>query len=221
MPPLSFFAGKVQFKGSLNNALSYDRLKNLEPDVDMSLLADWQIVPFTTTPFTQWWSECQEHIFCKSVNLYLLFASFNHYFLQDDGRDPPTISRSGQPINYALPADKPNIGHNSPSLTDVATGRKRKLSITKVASRKKNKSPGPSSAAAIPQTNDLANLPSSSSEGNFLDSLYACNHIDTNHTIHSDYQHIPKDLGMISEFIHKSILHITNNYLSACRSCID
>ena len=103
----------------------------------------------------------------------------------------------------------------------MATGRKRKLSITKVASRKKKKSPGPSSAAAIPQTDDLANLPSSSSEGNFLDSLYACNHIDTNHTIHSDYQHIPKDLGMISEFIHKSILHITNNYLSACRSCID
>ena len=80
VPPLSFFAGKIQFRGSLNNALSYDRLKDLEPDVDMTLLDDWQIVPFTTTPFTQWWSECQEHIFCKSVNLYLLFASFNHYF---------------------------------------------------------------------------------------------------------------------------------------------
>ena len=78
MPPLSFFAGKVQFRGSLNNALSYDRLKDLEPDVDMTLLADWQIVPFTTTPFTQWWSEWQEYIFCKSVNLYCIALNNNY-----------------------------------------------------------------------------------------------------------------------------------------------
>ena len=77
VPPLLFFAGKVQFRGALNNALSYDRLKNLEPDVDMSLLADWQIVPFTTTPFTQWRSEWQEHIFCKSVNLYCIALNNN------------------------------------------------------------------------------------------------------------------------------------------------
>jgi hypothetical protein len=112
-----------------------------------------------------------------------LFASFNHYFLQDDDRDPPTISRSGQPINYALPADKPNIGHNAPSLTDVAARRKRKLPVTKVTSRKKKKSP-----AATPKIDDLASLPSSTSEGNFLDS-----HLDTNHITHSNHQDIPKD----------------------------
>ena len=83
VPPLSFFAGKVQFRGSLNNALSYDRLKDLEPDVDMTLLADWQIVPFTTTPFTQWWSECQEHIFCKSANLYCI-ALNNNYLMGEN-----------------------------------------------------------------------------------------------------------------------------------------
>jgi len=70
VPPLLFFAGKVQFRGAISNALSYDRLKDLEPNVDMILLADWQIATFITTPFTQWWSECQEHLFCKSVNLY-------------------------------------------------------------------------------------------------------------------------------------------------------
>jgi len=113
--------------------------------------------------------------------------------LQDDDRNPPTISRSGQPINYALPADKPNIGHNAPSLTDVATGRKCKLPITKVTSCKKKKSPGQSSAVAILQTDDLTNLPSSSLEGNFLDSLYACIYLDTNHIIHSNHQDIPKD----------------------------
>jgi len=70
VPPLPFFAGKVQFRGAISNALSYDRLKDLEPNIDMTLLANWQIAPFTTIPFTQWWSEWQEHLFCKSVNLY-------------------------------------------------------------------------------------------------------------------------------------------------------
>ena len=167
----------------------------------------------------------------------------------------------------------------------MASGRKRKLPITKITSRKKKKSPGQSSAAATLRSDDLANLPSSSSEGNFLNSLYICNHLDTNHITHSIYQDIPKDqsegeeenlqstpppssstnqvqicslskylnfptililafslipssttftfgsqetqgrfsndLGMILEFIHKSILRIIDNYLSTCRSYID
>ena len=78
------------------------------------------------------------------------------------------ISKSGQPINYALLADKPNIGYDAPTLTDVATGRKRKVSYTKVTTRKKKKSPGQSSAAAAPQTDALIKLPSSSSEGKTL-----------------------------------------------------
>ena len=67
-------------------------------------------------------------------------------------------------INYALPADKPNIGYGAPTLTDVATGRKRKVSYTKVTTRKKKKSPGQSSAAAAPQTDTPIDFPSSSSE---------------------------------------------------------
>jgi len=50
----------------------------------------------------------------------------------------------------------------------VATGRKRKVSYTKVTTRKKKKSPGQSSAAAAFQTNALINLSSSSSEGKTL-----------------------------------------------------
>jgi hypothetical protein len=89
-------------------------------------------------------------------------------FLQDDDQNPPTISRSGQPINYALPADKPNIGHDAPTLTDVVTGRKHNVSYTKVTTRKKNKSPGQSSAVAALQTDALIDLPPSSSEGKIL-----------------------------------------------------
>ena len=78
------------------------------------------------------------------------------------------ISRSGQPINYALPADKPNIGYGAPTLTDVATGRKCKVSNTKVTTHKKKKSSGQSSAVAVLQTDTLIDLPSSSSEGKSL-----------------------------------------------------
>ena len=76
----------------------------------------------------------------------------------------------------------------------MATGRKRTLPITKVTIHKKKKSPGQSSAVAALQTDDRINLPSSSSEGNFLKlSSYACVHLDTNHAIYLYYQDIPKD----------------------------
>ena len=90
--------------------------------------------------------------------------------MQDDNQDPPTISRSGQLINYALPADKPNIGYGAPTLADVATGRKHKVSYTKVTTRKKKKSPSQSSAVTAHQTDVLVDLPSSSSEGKNLNS---------------------------------------------------
>ena len=44
----------------------------------MTLLDNWQIAPFATTPFTQWWSEWQEHIFCKSANLYCMALDNNY-----------------------------------------------------------------------------------------------------------------------------------------------
>ena len=76
----------------------------------------------------------------------------------------------------------------------MATGKKCKLSHTKVTTRKKKKSPSQSLVAAASQTDNLANLPSSSSEGNFPKIFsYACIHLDTNHAIHSNYQDIPKD----------------------------
>ena len=113
---------------------------------------------------------------------YSPFVSSNNYLEQDDGTDPPTISRSGQPIHYALSADKPNIGHGAPPLTDVATGRKSKLRITKVTSRKKKKSPGQSSAAASSQMDDLANPLSPPLEGKVLNSLVISFHLNIEYT---------------------------------------
>jgi len=84
VPPSPFFVGKVQFRGVLNSALSYGRLKDLEPDVDMALLADWQITPFVTTPFIQWRSECQEHIFCRAANIYCITLNENYQAAGDE-----------------------------------------------------------------------------------------------------------------------------------------
>ena len=88
--PLSlFFVGKVQFREALNSALSYSRLHDLEPDVDMTLLADWHIAPFATTPFIQWWSEWQEHIFCKLANLYCMALNKNYQAVNNEVQNQP------------------------------------------------------------------------------------------------------------------------------------
>ena len=118
-----------------------------------------------------------QNLFLHDASWYSLSWVFWQLSWQDDDTNPPTISRSGQPVSYALPADKSNIGHGAPSLTDVSTGKKRKLSYTKVITRKKKKSPGQSSAAATSKTDDLANPPSSS-EGKVLNSLVISFHLN-------------------------------------------
>ena len=57
VPPLLYFADMVQVRNPIGTALTYNRLKNLEPIIDMTQLADWQVAPLTAIPFVQWWSE--------------------------------------------------------------------------------------------------------------------------------------------------------------------
>ena len=108
VPPFPIFASQVQFRGALDNSsLSYSRLKDLEPDVDMTLLADWQIVPFATSPFIQWWSEWQEHIFCKSAHLYCIALDNNYQSGEHEvqAKLTPTMSFStsfSQPLTSTL-----------------------------------------------------------------------------------------------------------------------
>jgi len=72
VPPHPYFADKVQTRDTISSNLAYNRLKNLEPSTSTLQLADWQITPFTTTLFTQWWSEWQEHLFCELVGSYCI-----------------------------------------------------------------------------------------------------------------------------------------------------
>ena len=84
--PLPYFADKVQARNTISNALAYNRLKGLEPNIDMTQLADWQIAPFTTIPFVQWWSEWQEHLFCESVRIYYIALNENYQGTDDEVR---------------------------------------------------------------------------------------------------------------------------------------
>ena len=72
VPPQPYFAYKVQTRDAIKNGLTYNRLKMLEPDTSTIQFANLQIMPFTTVPFVQWWSEWQDHIFCESVGSYCI-----------------------------------------------------------------------------------------------------------------------------------------------------
>ena len=54
VPALPYFVEKVQARNPIGNALAYNQLKSLEPVIDMTQLADWQVAPLTTIPFAQW-----------------------------------------------------------------------------------------------------------------------------------------------------------------------
>jgi len=82
--------------------------------------------------------------------------------------DPPTISRSGQPIDYALPANNPNISYGAPSLDNIAAEKKCKITSSKVPIRKTHQS---SSCQAVTIASALATdtptyIPSSPWAGN-------------------------------------------------------
>ena len=86
IPPLPYFADKVQGRNPIGKALAYNRLKSLEPVIDTTQLADWQVAPLTTIPFTQWWSEWQEHLFCRSLNVYCIALDENYQGANDEVR---------------------------------------------------------------------------------------------------------------------------------------
>ena len=71
-------------RNPIGNALAYNRLKSLEPVIDVTLLADWQAAPLTTIPFAQWWSEWQEHLFCGSLKIYCIALDENYQGTDDE-----------------------------------------------------------------------------------------------------------------------------------------
>ena len=46
-----YFTDKIQTRDAIKSGLAFNRLKILESDAGTAELANWQITPFTTTPF--------------------------------------------------------------------------------------------------------------------------------------------------------------------------
>ena len=107
VPPLFYFADMVQARNPISTALTYNRLKSLEPVINMTQLADWQIAPLTTIPFVQWWSEWQEHLFCGSLKIYCIALDENYQSADDEVNTKTFLAASLSYIAF-LYLDKPS-----------------------------------------------------------------------------------------------------------------
>jgi len=56
----------------------------LEPIIDMTQLADWEVALLTTIPVTQWWSEWQEVLFCGSLKVYCIALDEDYQGADDE-----------------------------------------------------------------------------------------------------------------------------------------
>jgi hypothetical protein len=70
VPICPLFANKIKARDTVKSGLIYNRLKDLEPDVSTIDLSNWLIAPITSVPFTKWWLEWQDHLFCISASIY-------------------------------------------------------------------------------------------------------------------------------------------------------
>lgn len=75
----------------------------------------------TSKLFVQWWSEWKKHLFWASPSRYVTVPDH-----EDEGsdRDPPTVSNSGQPIQYRPPSAAPILGANAPTISALMKVRK-------------------------------------------------------------------------------------------------
>ena len=85
-----YFADKIQTRDAIKSGLAFNRLKSLESDAGTAELANWQITPFTTTPFVQRWSEWQEHLFCESAGFYCKNLDTDYEEADDEVHITPT-----------------------------------------------------------------------------------------------------------------------------------
>ena len=107
----------------------------------------------------------------KFLSLHFSFhtaSSYSDKYLQQvDDTSPPTISRSGQPIKYCPPTNYPLIGYDTPTVADVAAGKKCKITSTKrIAQKTQSPSGHALTIASAPDANAPTDVASSLSEGN-------------------------------------------------------
>ena len=129
----------------------------------MSIALPWtKITKALMTRYTQ-----------KFLSLHFSFhtaSSYSDKYLQQvDYTSRPTISRSGQPIRYSPPTNYPLIGYDAPTLSDVAAGKKCKMTSTKrIAQKTQGTSSQILTIASAPNVDAPTDVVSSPSEGNLF-----------------------------------------------------
>jgi len=136
LPIALCYADVVKPREIITSGLEWIRIAQLPPnadtlDIDLSA---WIPALFITQAYKQWWAEWKEHLFCRSALTYKVpentvslqqmpqFYYFHSYrqltfslFKQVDDI-PPTVSRSGKPIELLPSGPISLIGNNAPSL---------------------------------------------------------------------------------------------------------
>lgn len=136
LSPQLFFADKVKPREDINERMEILRVCQLGSDLPLIAITEWKKAAFSTVQYNKWWPEWHSHLFCRSAKFYCLALdkrfesdgevknscvfSFLHQLLtlalQDLDTDPPTVSQSGQPVQYDIWCPTLRVGSTAPSL---------------------------------------------------------------------------------------------------------
>jgi len=137
----------IKPRETITSLLEWTRITQLPPNADTDAdLSDWILALFSTQTYKQWWEEWKEHLFCRSALTYRgmidpqymvpdntvsilkpmfqffhcpfqLVIPFLHLMQVDDA--PPSVSRSGKPIELLPSGPISSIGNNAPTLAAI------------------------------------------------------------------------------------------------------
>jgi len=166
----------------ITSGLEWIRIAQLPPNADTSDidLSAWIPALFITQVYKQWWAEWKEHLFCRSALTYRGMIDstykvpentvslqpmpqsyyFHSYrptyflcFIQVENT-PPSVSRSGKPIELLPSGPISLIGNNAPSLASLMH---RGVRFKKITTKRAKTSPSVA-ATALAQAFKVENL---------------------------------------------------------------
>jgi len=166
------YANVIKPREIITSLLEWTRVAQLPLSADTDAdLSEWVPALFITQAYKQWWEEWKEHLFYRSaltyhgmidpqykvpdntVSILIPMFQFLHYLFQsvtpflcrmqvDD--TPPSVSRSGKPIELSPPGPISSIGNNAPTLAAIMH---RGVRLKKVTTKRTKTSPSVAASA--------------------------------------------------------------------------
>uniref|UniRef100_A0A0A9DMG9 DUF1409 domain-containing protein n=1 Tax=Arundo donax TaxID=35708 RepID=A0A0A9DMG9_ARUDO len=136
LPVGLFFIDKLKARQPISSGLEYNWILRLAEDLPLGDHGDIILSYSCSKLFVQWWRDWKKHIFWASPSRYLALSDS-----EDEGpdRDPPTISSSGQPIQYQPSSATPILGADAPTVS--ALMKSRQAVAKRAASKAKDPNP--------------------------------------------------------------------------------